>query len=74
MASLDVSYAYGYNRVLNVGLPCSSGSYFVVVREKQMLMLAKLTIQEDGSHIWLNYGNGASIQESLITMWKPIDF
>lgn len=75
MASLDISYrTHGYNRVLNVGLPLLSGRYFVVVREKQMLLLADLIVQEDGSHAWLNYESGSAIQESLITMWKPIHF
>jgi hypothetical protein len=75
MARLDPRYrTHAYNRVLNVGLPSMSGRYFVVVHEKQMLLLADLIVQEDGTHAWLNYQSGSAIPESLITMWKPVRF
>jgi hypothetical protein len=75
MARADVGFqTHAYNRVLSVGLPSLSGRYFVVVREKQMLLLADLTVQENGTHAWLNYESGSVIPESLITMWKPLYF
>jgi hypothetical protein len=63
-----------YNRVLNVGLPCMSGRYFVVLGDHQTLVLAELKVQDDGSHAWSQYHSGTNIQESLITMWKSIEF
>jgi len=74
MATLASNYSNGYNRVLSVGLPSMSGRYFVVVREKEMLIVAQLQVQEDGSHRWSNFQSGSAIPESVITMWKPIPF
>ena len=73
MVKLEKNYrAYGYNRVLSVGLPSFSGRYFVVLGERQTLLLAELNVQEDGSHAWSHYQSGSLIPESLITMWKLI--